>query len=105
MVLKAGDSSTVASAHALSALSELCRIYWRPLYVFLRKKEYGHEDAHDLTQGFFAHLIATRGYAHADPEKRRFRAFLLATLKNLIADARDRQYALKRGGNDFREAR
>ena len=97
MVLKAGDSAAT-SAQALSALSELCQIYWRPLYVFLRKKGYGREDAQDLTQGFFAHLIATRGYAHADRDRGRFRAFLLAALKHFIADARDRQHALKRGG-------
>ena len=96
-VLKAGDS-TATSAHALSALSELCQIYWRPLYVFVRKQGYGHEDAQDLTQGFFAHLIENRGYAHADQEKGRFRSFLLVALKNFIADARDREHALKRGG-------
>jgi RNA polymerase sigma factor (sigma-70 family) len=96
-VLKAGDSAA-ASAHALSALSELCQIYWRPLYVFLRKQGYGREDAQDLTQGFFAHLIETRGYAHADRQKGRFRSFLLGAFKNFIADARDHKHALKRGG-------
>jgi DNA-directed RNA polymerase specialized sigma24 family protein len=97
VVLKAGDSAAT-SAQALNALSELCRIYWRPLYAFLRKKGYGREDAQDLTQGFFAHLIETRGHARADPDKGRFRAFLLTALKNFIADARDRERALKRGG-------
>jgi RNA polymerase sigma factor (sigma-70 family) len=97
MVLKAGDSAA-ASAHALSALSELCQIYWRPLYVFLRKQGYGREDAQDLTQGFFAHLIENRGYAHADREKGQFRSFLLVAFKNFIADARDHKHALKRGG-------
>jgi len=96
-VLKAGDSAA-SSVQALSALSELCQIYWRPLYVFLRKKGYAREDAQDLTQGFFAHLIKNRGYVHADREKGRFRSFLLAALKNFIADARDREHALKRGG-------
>jgi RNA polymerase sigma-70 factor (ECF subfamily) len=97
MVLEAGDSAT-ASAHALSALSELCQIYWRPLYAFLRKQGYGSEDAQDLTQGFFAHLIESRTYAHADREKGRFRSFLLGALKHFIADVRDRGRALKRGG-------
>jgi RNA polymerase sigma factor (sigma-70 family) len=97
MVLEAGDSAT-ASAHALGALSELCQIYWRPLYAFLRKHGYGPEDAQDLTQGFFAHLIETRAYARADREKGRFRSFLLGALKHFIADARDRGQALKRGG-------
>ena len=97
IVLEAGDSATT-SAHALSALSELCRIYWRPLYAFLRKQGYKPEDAQDLTQGFFADLIETRAYARADREKGRFRSFLLGTLKHFIADVRDRGRALKRGG-------
>ena len=97
MILKASDS-TAASALALNALSELCRIYWRPVYGFLRRQGYGREDAQDLTQGFFAHLIERRRYARADREKGRFRSFLLAALKNFIADAHDRKHALKRGG-------
>jgi DNA-directed RNA polymerase specialized sigma24 family protein len=97
MVLEAGDSAT-ASAHALGALSELCQIYWRPLYAFLRRQGYGPEDAQDLTQGFFAHLIESRAYARADREKGRFRSFLLGALKHFVADARDRGQALKRGG-------
>jgi hypothetical protein len=97
MILKAGDSAAT-TAHALSALSELCEVYWRPVYVFLRKQGYGHEHAQDLTQGFFAHLIQNRGYAHADPKKGRFRSFLLAALKHFIADGREREHALKRGG-------
>jgi RNA polymerase sigma-70 factor (ECF subfamily) len=97
MVLEAGDSAA-ASAHALGALSELCQIYWRPLYAFLRRQGYGPEDAQDLTQGFFADLIETRAYARADREKGRFRSFLLGALKHFIADARDRGRALKGGG-------
>jgi RNA polymerase sigma-70 factor (ECF subfamily) len=97
MVLEAGDSAA-ASSQALSALSELCQIYWRPLYAFLRKHGYSSEDAQDLTQGFFADLIETRAYARADREKGRFRSFLFGALKHFIADARDRAYALKRGG-------
>jgi DNA-directed RNA polymerase specialized sigma24 family protein len=97
MVIEAGDSAT-ASAHALSALSELCQIYWRPLYAFLRRQGYRQEDAQDLTQGFFADLIETRAYARADREKGRFRSFLLGALKHFIADTRDRGRALKRGG-------
>ena len=97
MILKAGDSAAT-TAHAHSALSELCQAYLRPVYVFLRKQGYGREDAQDLTQGFFAHLIENRGFAHADPKKGRFRSYLLGALKHFIADARDREHALKRGG-------
>ena len=97
MIREASDS-TAASAHALNALSELCRIYWRPVYGFLRREGYEREDAQDLTQGFFTHLIERRGYARADREKGRFRSFLLKVLKNFVADARDSENALKRGG-------
>jgi RNA polymerase sigma factor (sigma-70 family) len=97
IVFEAGDSEN-ASAQALRALSELCEIYWRPVYAFLRKQGHGSDDAQDLTQGFFADLIETRAYARADREKGRFRSFLLGALKHFVADARDRERALKRGG-------
>jgi DNA-directed RNA polymerase specialized sigma24 family protein len=97
VVRQAADSQT-ASQHALSALSELCQIYWRPVYVFVRRQGIGQHDAQDLTQGFFAELIDTRAYARADPVKGRFRSFLLGTLKHFVAHARDRDRAQKRGG-------
>jgi len=97
VVYQAGDSKA-SSQDALSALSELCQIYWRPVYLFLRREGYAFDDAEDLTQGFFAHLIETRAYARARPEKGRFRAFLLGALKYFIADARKRDRAQKRGG-------
>jgi RNA polymerase sigma-70 factor (ECF subfamily) len=97
IVLEAGNSATV-SAHAFNALSELCQIYWRPLYSFLRRQGCGAEDARDLIQGFFADLIETRAYARADREKGRFRSFLLGTLKHFVADVHDRGRTLKRGG-------
>src|SRR5213078_1110657 len=70
MVLGAGESQTPPD-QALSALSELCRIYWRPIFLFLRRQGSNPDDAQDLTQGFFAHLIESRAYARADPEKDR----------------------------------
>jgi hypothetical protein len=79
VVHQAADSQT-ASQHALSALSELCQIYWRPVYVFLRRQGIPQEAAEDLTQGFFADLIESRVYTRAEPTKGRFRLFLLGTL-------------------------
>ena len=102
-VVLAAGASAVSSAHALEALSELCRIYWRPLYLFLRREGIGAEDAQDLTQGFFAKLIRDRTYFRADREKGRFRSFLLGALKHFVADARDREQAQKRGGGKIRE--
>ena len=97
VVHQAADSKT-ASQHALSALTELCQIYWRPVYVFLRRQGIAQHDAQDLTQAFFADLIESRAYAHADPAKGRFRSFLFGTLKHFVAHARDHDRAQKRGG-------
>ena len=100
VVRQAADSQT-ASRHALSALSELCQIYWRPVYVFLRRQGIAQHDAQDLTQGFFADLIESRAYTRADPIKGRFRSFLLGTVKHFVAHARDRDRAQKRGGGSL----
>ena len=102
VVLAAGDSR-LSSVQAHNALSELCRIYWKPLYLFLRREGIGAEDAQDLTQGFFAELIRDRFYLRADREKGPFRSFLLGALKHFVADARDHEQAQKRGGGKIRE--
>lgn len=99
VVRQAADSQT-ASQHAQSALSELCQIYWRPVYVFLRRQGIAQHDAQDLTQAFFTDLIESRAYARADPIKGRFRSFLLGTLKHFVAHARDHAHAQKRGGGN-----
>src|SRR6516165_10375089 len=82
----------------LRALSELCRIYWRPIFLFLRRQGSTPDDAQDLTQGFFAHLIESRAYARADPNRARFRSFLLSALKHFVAHARAHDRTQKRGG-------
>src|SRR5580765_4422858 len=87
MVLDAGESQTPPD-QALNALSELCRIYWRPIFLFLRRQGSNPHDAQDLTQGFFEHLIESRAYARADPEKGHFRSFLLGALKHFVAHER-----------------
>jgi DNA-directed RNA polymerase specialized sigma24 family protein len=97
VVYQAADSKT-SSEHALSALSELCQIYWRPAYLFLRRQGIPQHDAQDLTQSFFADLIEDRTYARADQMKGRFRSFLLGTLKHFLAHAREHGRAQKRGG-------
>jgi len=97
VVLDAAQSQSPPD-QALSALSELCRIYWRPIFLFLRRQGSNAEDAQDLTQGFFEHLIESRTYARADQEKGRFRSFLLGALKHFLAHARARDRTQKRGG-------
>jgi DNA-directed RNA polymerase specialized sigma24 family protein len=97
-VIVAAGKSQVAPEAAKVALAQLCETYWPPLYAFVRSRGYSVHDAQDLTQGFFAYLIEHKIYARADRRKGRFRSFLLASLKNFLADARDREQALKRGG-------
>jgi RNA polymerase sigma-70 factor (ECF subfamily) len=80
------------------ALSALCEAYWHPLYAFVRRRGHRPEDAADLTQAFFAHLIEKHGIATADPSIGRFRTFLLASLKNFLANQWDHDTARKRGG-------
>jgi RNA polymerase sigma factor (sigma-70 family) len=81
------------------ALAELCRLYWYPLYVFARRRGCSPEDAQDLTQGFFLHLLENRALGGVDRLKGKFRSFLLASFKNHISDAYDRSHRLKRGGD------
>lgn len=97
VILAAADSQTPEEV-AGAALSELCQHYWAPLYTFVRHRGYSSHDAQDLTQSFFAYLIENRIYARADRAKGKFRSFLLASLKHHLADARDREQTLKRGG-------
>lgn len=81
-----------------AALAQLCQTYWPPLYTYVRARGYPRHDAQDLTQGFFAYLIEHKIYARTDRQKGKFRSFLLASLKNFLSDARDREQTLKRGG-------
>jgi RNA polymerase sigma factor (sigma-70 family) len=80
------------------ALERLCRAYWYPLYAHIRRRGHSPEDAQDLTQGFFLHLIERKPFGGLHPDKGRFRSFLLAALNYYLADERDRQHAQKRGG-------
>jgi RNA polymerase sigma factor (sigma-70 family) len=94
-VLAAGRRSTPQSARALE---ELCRAYWFPLYVFVRRRGYAKEDAEDLTQAFFARLLEKNDFAGLNAERGRFRAFLLASLKHFLANEWDKSQRQKRGG-------
>jgi RNA polymerase sigma factor (sigma-70 family) len=82
-----------------SALAELCRLYWYPLYIFARRRGHTPDDAQDLTQGFFLHLLEHRALARVDRLKGKFRSFLLASFQNHLSDAVDRARRLKRGGD------
>jgi RNA polymerase sigma-70 factor (ECF subfamily) len=95
VVLAAGRDE---SPRAAEALEQLCRVYWYPLYAFVRRQGHGPEDAQDLTQAFFTRLIAKRDLAAVDRAKGRFRSFLLAAMRHFLANEWDRARAAKRGG-------
>ncbi len=81
-----------------AALEELCRLYWFPLFAFVRRRSGDAEAAHDLTQGFFAELLERKPFDRVDPSAGSFRSFLLASIKNYLSHERERAGALKRGG-------
>jgi RNA polymerase sigma factor (sigma-70 family) len=95
VVLVAGRSD---SAQANAALAKLCQTYWHPLYCYIRQSGHSPENAKDLTQGFFARLIEKDYLEAIDPEKGKFRTFLLIAVKRFLANEWDRANRQKRGG-------
>jgi RNA polymerase sigma factor (sigma-70 family) len=95
LVLAAGDPER---KEARPALVSLCENYWYPLYAYLRRRGYPADQAQDLTQEFFMRILEGRYLDRADPERGRFRSFILTSLKFFVADEEDRQRAQKRGG-------
>lgn len=95
VILAAGDQ---ASPQAGQALEQLCRVYWYPLYAYVRRKGYNAHDAEDLTQAFFAHFLDKNYLARANRDRGRFRSFLLTSLQNFLAHEWERARAAKRGG-------
>jgi DNA-directed RNA polymerase specialized sigma24 family protein len=83
---------------AAEALERLCSAYWYPLYAFVRRRGFRHEEAQDLTQAFFAHLLRKDFLDGVGPEKGRFRSFLLACLKHFLVDEWEKARTAKRGG-------
>jgi RNA polymerase sigma factor (sigma-70 family) len=95
IVLRAGRCD---QAEAGEALARLCRTYWFPVYVQVRRRGYSAHDAQDLTQGFFARLLEGDMIARADPSRGRFRSLVLTALKHFLTDEWEKTRAQKRGG-------
>ncbi len=91
MVMTAGESGG-------AALGELCAAYWFPVYAYVRRRGHSKEDAEDLTQGFFADLLARGDIADLRRENGKFRAFLLAAMKHFMSNEHDKHRREKRGG-------
>ena len=86
------------SLQAAEVLEKLCRTYWYPLYVFIRRSGHDEETAKDLAQGFFEHFLEKNYLRQVDREKGKFRSFLLASVKHFLANERDRANTSKRDG-------
>src|SRR5262245_28568952 len=95
VVLAAGQND---SPKASAALEQLCRTYWYPLYAYVRRKGYSADDAQDLTQEFFARLLARNYLSVADRNRGKFRSFLLGSLEHFLAREWTKAHAQKRGG-------
>jgi len=95
LAARPGEAS---EASARRALEELCRAYWYPLYAFVRYRGYSADEAQDLTQSFFTRVIQAGGFASADPERGRFRSYLLGAMKHFLANEWQRAQTRKRGG-------
>jgi DNA-directed RNA polymerase specialized sigma24 family protein len=94
-LIRAASGDPTDSREALAAL---CQKYWHPVYAFIRSRGYDREQSQDLTQGFFALLIEKNYLLDADPQRGRFRFFVLAAVKHFLANEWDRAKRLKRGG-------
>ena len=97
LILSAAHSDS-AEQKARDALEELCRIYWRPVFVFVCRRGYSIEDAKDLTQDFFVKILEPTWLQRADANRGRFRTLLLTSLQNSLIKAAEKTHARKRGG-------
>ncbi|MGN6553225.1 MAG: RNA polymerase sigma factor [Verrucomicrobiota bacterium] len=92
------------SPDARAALSDLCAAYYAPVFAFIRRIALNEDGARDLTQEFFAGLLAHQGFKTVNPERGRFRSYLLGAVKHFLSDRRDHANSLKRGGGQALES-
>ncbi|MEO8351524.1 MAG: sigma-70 family RNA polymerase sigma factor [Chthoniobacteraceae bacterium] len=89
---------------ARAALSDLCEAYYGPVLAFLKRERVGDaEAARELAQEFFRRLLAGAGVTGADPERGKFRSFLLGAVKHFLADQHDHTRRQKRGAGAIHE--
>lgn len=92
------QASQPGAANSQAGLEQLYRRYRQPLFGFIRSRGYSEEDAEDLVQGFFAKAIEKEYFGKADPQKGRFRSFLLMALTGFLCNEHDKRTSQKRGG-------
>jgi len=82
-----------------AALSELCQQYWYPLYAYVRRRGATPDDAQDITQGFFEHLLELKVIERlGGADKGKLRSYLLTSIQNWMTKQYHKRAAQKRGG-------
>lgn len=99
-VILTSVDSQAGEQQSAEALAQLCRIYWRPIFVFVSRRVHLQEDAEDFTQDFFLKVLTGDLLRRADPDRGRFRSLLLKSVKDFLNDACDRARSRKRGGEE-----
>jgi RNA polymerase sigma-70 factor (ECF subfamily) len=100
LIVAAAGDDTIAS----DALSELCQIYWRPVYAYIRRRGHPPEESADLTQACFLSLLEHRAFERADPSRGRFRTYLLTSTHNFLLNARQHALSVRRGARTPHES-
>jgi RNA polymerase sigma-70 factor (ECF subfamily) len=95
VILGAGEED---STRRTEALEKLCQTYWGPVYAFIRRHGHDVPESQDLTQTFFAQLLARDAFRNLDPRKGKFRSFLLVVLRHFLVNEAKRLNTAKRGG-------
>ena len=95
LVQAAGEG---AGPQSREALATLCKVYWPPVYAYIRRRGHDADAARELTQGFFTDLLDRDVLKGINPEGGKFRSFLLTCVKHFLANEWDRSRARKRGG-------
>jgi len=100
LIVAAAGGDSIAN----DALAELCQVYWRPVYAYIRRHGHAPDESADLTQAFFLYLLEHRGFERADPARGRFRAYLVTSARNFLLNARERALSLRRGAGTKHES-
>ena len=88
-----------SSADQRRALGELCERYWQPLYEYVHFRVRDEATAKDAVQAFITRLIEKDSLTAADPERGKFRAFLITAFKRFLQQEWRSHTALKREGS------
>jgi len=94
MLLEARHDDTLGGR----ALSEICALYWYPVYAYIRRRGCAAHEAEDLTQEFFASFLQRGDFAKVDRAKGRLRSFLATAVSHFLSQDWRKKSAQKRGG-------